>query len=90
MRICPVPDGIPCFLRYREGHYFSTTPPDPGSSPSHVLPVLAGVSAAAWSPGLEKVSAAAITALSVVFLFWALAELVSRRSSAPDLSAPAN
>ena len=45
----------------------------------YVLPVLAGVSASAWAPGLEKASAVAITALSVVFLFWALAELVSRR-----------
>ena len=81
LRIYPVLDGIPYFLRYRDGHYFSTYTPGPGilAVPVYVLPVLAGVSAAAWAPGLEKVSAVAITALSVVFLFWALAELVSRR-----------
>jgi hypothetical protein len=81
LRIYPVLDGIPYFLRYRDGHYFSTYTPGPGilAVPVYVLPVLAGVSAAAWAPGLEKVSAADITALSVVFLFWALAELVSRR-----------
>jgi hypothetical protein len=81
VRIYPVLDGIPYFLRYRDGHYFSTYTPGPGilAVPVYVLPVLAGVSAAAWAPALEKVSAAVITALSVVFLFWALAELVSRR-----------
>ena len=81
VRIYPVLDGVPYFLRYRDGHYFSAYTPGPGilAVPVYMLPVLAGVSAAAWASELEKVSAVAITALSVVFLFWALAELVSRR-----------
>jgi len=43
------------------------------------LPVLAGASPASpWAPRLEKTSAAVVTSLSVVLLFWALGEMVSR------------
>lgn len=79
-RRAAVLDGIPYFLRYRDGHYLSAYSPAPAilALPVYVAPVLVGVSAEVWAPGLEKLSGAAITALSVVFLFWALTGLVSR------------
>lgn len=81
LRTFPVQEGIPYFLSYRDGHYFSAYSPGPGvlALPVYVLPVLAGVPADMWAPALEKLSATAITALSVVFLFWALREMVGRR-----------
>jgi hypothetical protein len=80
-RTYPVLDGVPYFLRHRDGHYVSAYSPGPSilALPIYALPVLAGVPVASWAPALEKVSAAAIVALSVVFLFWALAELIGRR-----------
>ena len=77
----PVQDGVPYFLRYRDGHYVSAYSPGPAvlALPVYAWPVLMGVPADVWAPRLEKVSAAAITALSVVFLFWALGGMISRR-----------
>lgn len=81
LRTYPIQDGIPYFLSYRDGHYFSAYSPGPAvlALPMYALPVLVGVRADVWAPALEKLSATAITALSVVFLFWALREMVSRR-----------
>jgi hypothetical protein len=79
MRTYPVLDGVPYFLRYRDGRYLSAYAP--GSAvvalPVYALPVLLGVApASAWAPALEKLSATLITALSVVVLYWALRALV--------------
>src|SRR5262245_9906837 len=73
-------DGIPYFLRHRMGRYVSAYPAAPAvlALPVYAGPVLAGVPAETWAPTLEKLSAAVITALSVVLLFWALIGLVSR------------
>jgi hypothetical protein len=71
----------PYFLRYRDGHYFSVYPVGPAllALPVYVLPVLAGMSSTSdWVPKLEKLSAALITAVSVLFLFWTLRELTSK------------
>lgn len=80
-RIFPVLDGIPYFLHSRRGHYLSAYSPGPAilALPVYAWPVLAGAPAARWAARLEKFSAAAITALSVVCVFWALAGLVERR-----------
>ena len=80
-RSSPVLDGIPYFLNYRRGHYLSAYSPGPAivALPVYAWPVLAGVPIDPWAVHLEKVSAAAITALSVVCLFWALIGLVDRR-----------
>jgi hypothetical protein len=77
----PVLDGIPYFLHYRRGHYLSAYSPGPAllALPIYAGPVLAGAPAASWAARLEKLSAAAITALSVVCVFWALTGLVARR-----------
>lgn len=75
VRIYPLLDGIPYYLQYRNGHYFSAYTPGPGvlALPVYLVPVVLGVKAdSAWAGRLEKLSAAIITALSVVFLFWAL------------------
>jgi hypothetical protein len=77
----PFLDGVPYFLRYRDGHYVSYYSPGPAILvlPIYVVPVLAGVPVESWAPALEKLSAAAVAALSVVFLFWALEGVTSRR-----------
>jgi hypothetical protein len=76
----PVLDGVPYFLRYRAGHYVSAYSPGPSmlALPIYALPVLAGAPVEPWARGLEKLSAATIAALSVVFLFWALKALTTR------------
>lgn len=81
-RTSPLIDGIPYFLRYRDGHYLSAYPPGAAvlALPIYLLPVLAGLPPdSPWVPSLEKLTATIITALSVVFLFWALCELVALR-----------
>jgi hypothetical protein len=80
-RAFPLLDGLPYYLRSRHGHVVSSYSPWPSvlALPIYALPVLAGVPVESWAPGLEKVSAAAIAALSVVLLFWALRGLISRR-----------
>jgi hypothetical protein len=80
-RSFPVLDGVPYFLHRRQGHYLSAYGPGPAllALPIYAWPVLAGAPAASWAARLEKFSAAAITALSVVCVFWALAGLVDRR-----------
>jgi len=80
-RAFPLLDGLPYYLRYRRGHFVSLYSPWPSvlALPIYALPVLAGVPVESWAPGLEKLSAAAIAALSVVLLFWALSGVISRR-----------
>lgn len=79
-RTYPYLDGVPYFLRYRDGHYVSYYSPGPAILvlPIYAVPVLAGVPVESWAPALEKLSASTVAALSVVFLFWALAGTVSR------------
>ena len=80
-QIFPLLDGIPYYLLYRNGHYLSAYSPGPGvlALPVYALPVLWGVTPdGAWAGRLEKLSAAIITALSVVFLYWALQGVMSR------------
>jgi hypothetical protein len=77
----PLLDGIPYYLQYRNGHYLSAYTPGPGvlASPVYALPVLLGAPPDGKWPGrLEKLSAAIITALSAVFLYWALLGVTSR------------
>lgn len=80
LRNAPVLDGVPYYLHHRQGHYVSAYSPGPAmlALPIYAGPVLAGAPAASWAAPLEKLSAAAITALSVVCLFWALVGLVER------------
>ena len=81
-RTYPFVGELPYFLRYRNGHYLSVYPPGPAllALPLYVPPVIAGMPAtSAWVLRLEKLSAALITALSVLFLFWTLRELTAER-----------
>ena len=74
--------GTPYYLLNRNGHYVSKYPPGPAvlALPVYALPVIAGMpSTSKWIPHLEKVSATLITALSVLFLFWALRELIAEK-----------
>src|SRR5262245_9070755 len=77
-RNTPLLDGVPYFLHRRKGHYLSAYSPGPAilALPLYAAPVLAGVPATEWAEFLEKLSAAAITALSVVALFLALIQIV--------------
>jgi hypothetical protein len=80
VRAFPVLDGIPYYLLRRSGHYVSAYTPGPGvlALPVYALPILLGARPdTAWAAGLEKLSAALITALSAVLLFAALRRLVS-------------
>jgi hypothetical protein len=80
-RIFPLLDGIPYYLRYRNGHYLSAYSPGPGvlALPVYTVAVVLGVEPdSRWARRLEKVSAAIITALSVPFLYWALRGVTSR------------
>lgn len=80
-QIFPLLDGIPYYLLYRNGHYLSAYTPGPGvlALPVYTVPVLVGVTPdSKWAGRLEKLSAAIITALSVVFLYWALLEVTSQ------------
>lgn len=77
----PLLDGIPYYLQYRRGHYLTAYTPGPSvlALPIYAVPILLGTPPEpGWASRLEKLSAAIITALSVVFLFRALQELVSR------------
>jgi hypothetical protein len=79
-RIFPLLDGIPYYLLHRNGHYLSAYTPGPGvlAVPIYILPILAGVKPdGVWPARLEKLSAAIITALSVLFLYWALRGVTS-------------
>lgn len=70
----------PYYLQLHFGHYVSSYTPGPAllAVPVYAVPVLAGMSTdSRWLPQLEKFSASVITAFSVVFLFWALREVVS-------------
>ncbi len=81
LQIFPLLDGIPYYLQYRSGHYLSAYTPGPGvlAVPVYAVPILLGAPPEpGWARSLEKLSAAIITALSVVFLFGALRELVSQ------------
>jgi hypothetical protein len=73
-RIYPLLDGIPYYLLSRNGHYLSAYTPGPGvvATPVYLLPIVSGADPAVWAGRLEKLAAAIITALSVVFLYWAL------------------
>jgi hypothetical protein len=76
----PLLDGIPYYLLHRNGHYVSAYTPGPGvlALPVYALPILLGARPdTIWAAGLEKLSAALITALSAVVLFAALRRLVS-------------
>lgn len=82
--VFPLLDGIPYYLRYRNGHYRSAYSPGPAvlAAPVYAVPIALGLPPTPRSARmLEKVSAAVITALSVVFLYWTLSELVSRGSA---------
>jgi hypothetical protein len=75
-------ESKPYYLRIRKGHYISQYPPGPAllALPIYVAPVLGGMRGdSRWLPDLEKLSASVITAFSVLFLFWALRELVTER-----------
>jgi hypothetical protein len=77
-------EDIPYFLVHRNGHYISVYPPGPAllALPVYALPVVAGISATSnWLPYLEKLSATLIAALSVLFLYWALGELVAEKTA---------
>jgi hypothetical protein len=76
--IFPLLDGLPYYLRYQKGHYISAYPPGPGvlAAPIYAMPVLLGATPAGWASGLEKLSAAIITALSVVLFHAAVRRLV--------------
>ena len=81
-QVYPIIDGVPYFLRYRNGHYVSAYSPGAAllALPVYLAPVLAGLPPTSpWVPHLEKLAAALITALSVVFLFWALRALVAEQ-----------
>lgn len=80
-RTYPLMDGIPYYLLHRSGRYLSAYGPGTGvlATPLYAPFVLWGVPAGPeWASRLEKVSAAIITALSVVVLFRALAMVTSR------------
>lgn len=77
-------EDAPYFLVHRNGHYISLYPPGPAllALPIYALPVVMGLSATSnWIPYLEKLSATLIAALSVLFLFWALGELVTEKAA---------
>jgi len=74
--------GTPYYLLNLNGHYVSKYPPGPAvlALPVYALPVMAGMpSTSKWIPHLEKLSATLITALSVLFLFWALRKLIAEK-----------
>ena len=73
-QVYPLLGGIPYYLLYRNGHYLSAYTPGPGvvAMPVYILPIMFGADAGVvWAGRLEKLSAAIITALSVLFLYWA-------------------
>jgi len=81
-RSMPLIEGIPYYLRQRDGHYLSAYSPGAAllALPIYALPVLLGAPPdAAWGARLEKLSAAAITALSALFVFLALRRTASGR-----------
>lgn len=81
VQIYPLRDGIPHYLLYRNGHYLSAYTPGPGALalPVYLLPIILGAQPdGVWVGRLEKLSAAIITALSVVLLFWALRGVTTR------------
>lgn len=69
---------LPYFLVHRNGYYSQYSP---GSAlaavPVYAIPVLAGKTEPWHLKRLEKIAAASITALSAVFLFWALRRLIA-------------
>ncbi|HXH11554.1 MAG TPA: hypothetical protein VNP04_17535 [Alphaproteobacteria bacterium] len=78
----PLLGGIPYFLRLVDDHYISAYPPGSALAalPIYLIPVISGMPATStWVLCLEKLSASLITAISVLFLFWALRELVTER-----------
>lgn len=78
--IFPLLDGVPYYLRHRDGHYLSAYNPSAGvlALPIYAVPIALGAPPEArWVDRLEKLSAAVITALSVVFLFGALRHVTS-------------
>jgi hypothetical protein len=80
LRTYPVLDGIPYFLRYRDGHYLSAYTPGPAyvALPVYAVPVLAGLDPSSpWVAWLEKLTGTLVTALSVAVLFQALARVAS-------------
>lgn len=81
-RTHPMIEGIPYYLRVRDRHYLSAYSPGAAllALPVYAVPVLLGAPPdAAWGDRLEKLSAAAITALSAVLVFLALRRTTSRR-----------
>ena len=80
-RVFPLLDGVPYYLLHRNGHYLSAYTPGPGvlAVPVYILPIMLGIKPdGAWPSRLEKLSAAIITALSVLFLYWALRGVTSQ------------
>lgn len=77
----PLLDGIPYYLVSRNGHYLSAYGPGAGvlALPVYALPIVWGAKPDdATAMRLEKLAAAIITALSVVFLYWALRGVTAR------------
>jgi Dolichyl-phosphate-mannose-protein mannosyltransferase len=73
-------ESKPYYLTYCGSHYVSMYTPGPAllALPVYAVPVLAGMpDDSPWLPQLEKLSASVITAFSVLFLFWALRQVVS-------------
>lgn len=80
-RYFPLLDGIPYYLLSRDGHYLSAYGPGPAvlALPIYALPIIAGLRPDATSVDrLEKLAAAIITALSVLFLYRALGHVTSQ------------
>jgi hypothetical protein len=82
--VSPPGRPLPYYLRLSDGHYVSAFSPGPAvlALPVYAVPVLAGVTAESrWPARLERLSAAAITALSVLALFLAVRQASSETTA---------
>ncbi len=81
-RACfPTVETVPYYLRKRGEHVYSAYTIGPAllALPVYLVPVLSGIEAGSEeAEALEKYAATGITVLSVLFLFLALAHLISR------------
>jgi len=78
----PTVETVPYYLRKRGEHVYSayTVAPSLLALPAYLVPALSGIDAGGeGAEALEKYAATGITALSVLFLFLSLAQLISRR-----------
>jgi arylsulfatase A-like enzyme len=78
-RAYPTLEGIPYYLRYSDGHYYSAYTVGPAilALPVYLIPVLAGLEPdSEITPMLAKYAASLMVAFSILFLFWALRLLI--------------